>query len=237
MDLPRRGQVCARVTRPRASTPPRSRTYTCTGTGRAPSPAPRTRPSPLPTHSCWGRGRSWLPRGAGPSRPVRAALPSAAGTCHRVPGAGQQWRLLPAPSPHGSGPPRPRASPPAPAVTSVLLGGWVSRDIREEGRRVHGGSGSPGVWPSGRRLIALVPSAAHLCLPICVPGVGKRRCHPNGERPRLEDVPKLVSVQPGGQPLPTHILIQPHPRAAGRTVFGPPPKPSRVSLILSLFSH
>ena len=37
--------------------------------------------------------------------------------------------------------------------------------------------------------------------------------------------------------MPTHVLIQPRPQAAGRTVFGPPPKPPRVSLVLSLFSH
>ena len=91
-----------------------------------------------------------------------------------MPGAGQQWRLLPAPSLHRGSPPRPRASPPAPAMTFLLLGRWLPRDVREEGRRGHGGSASPGVRPSGRCLIALVPSTAHLCLPTCIPGVGKR---------------------------------------------------------------
>lgn len=108
---------------------------------------------------------------------------------------GSSGDCSPPPSPHGSGPPRPRASLPAPAVTSILLGGRVSRDVREEGRHVHGGSVSPGVQPLGRCLIALVPSAAYLSLPACVPGVGKRRCQPKGECPGLEGSPKLVSVQ------------------------------------------
>lgn len=100
VDPPRRGQACTCVAHPHASTPPH--VLACTRVPPQEGPRhqhPRARPSPLPTHICWGRGRSWLPLGAGPSRPVRAALPSAAGTCHWVPGAGQQWRLLPAPQP------------------------------------------------------------------------------------------------------------------------------------------
>lgn len=50
-----------------------------------------------------------------------------------------------------------------------------------------------------------------------------------GECPGLERSPKLASSRPGGQPLPTHILTRPRLQVAGRTVFGPPPKPSSFS--------
>lgn len=155
------------------------------------------RPAPphfLPTSA--GGGAQLAPPGAGPSRPVRAALPSTAGTCHWVPGAGQAVATAPRPPAHTEAPTPPRASLPAPAVTSIpLLGGWVSRDVREEGRRMHGGSVSPGVQPLGQ-----VPDSP--CAICCLPQPTRLRSW-GGARgdasqrgmPRTRGLPKLVSVQ------------------------------------------
>lgn len=157
--------------------PPHVLTHTCAGAGRAPSPAPLcprvpdsgpARPPHFRLTSAGGGGAAGS-LGAGPSQPAPCSW--------EVPLGAWRWAavgLLPAPSLHGSGLPRPRASLPALAVTSVLSGRCLSRDVREEGRRGHRGSVSPWVQPSGRCLIALVPSAAHLCLPTCIPRVGKR---------------------------------------------------------------
>lgn len=81
--------------------PPHVLTHTCAGAGRAPSPAPLcprvldSGPAGPPTSDSHllGAGAQLAPRA-----PARASLPRAAGRCHWVPGAGQQWDCSPPPA-------------------------------------------------------------------------------------------------------------------------------------------
>lgn len=170
--------------------------------------------------------------GAGPSWPAPCSW--------EVPLGAWRWAAV-ATAPR----PQPAQRQPAPAQGQSACSGHDLPPVGQvaaQGRQ--GGGTSRARWlrepwgpafgqvPDSPCTIHCPPLPAHLH-----PWGGQEVMPVKGECPGLEGSPKLASSRPGGQPLPAHVLIWPCLQAAGRTVFGPPPKPSRVSHVLSLLSH